>query len=410
MTINSLVNYIRDSQEGMSPSKAAQIFSRALEKYLNMPGHRVDDETPYGGTLLMQAAQASNIEIIRVLLDRGAQLDTKIFLFAMNRLSVLEYLLEALAPSADQRQMFLDTLLLELLSLYPSNENKPTVEWLLNKGANPNCKNQMGESPLLLAVKAGAFKLVELLLARKVNVNQADNNRTTPLMCAVADKHRSIDTVQLLLQAKASVDVENSYGQTPLTLSAAAGLNQITKLLLERTKYEPHTLQGSLPLAAAFSTRKIDVMNTLIQYGMSLTVVPKRLMYNKDLQSRLLNFSHEASRLVPANSPIIPNWMDFHNCLMKDFARKAGEQVARKTCFPADVAQIVNSYLFRDLSLLTLYNKAFISNSKIANAQKNKTHLQISPEKLNPKKAKLRESVFTKTPKPKSAAKRNCRR
>ncbi|WP_347271744.1 ankyrin repeat domain-containing protein [Rhizorhabdus histidinilytica] len=69
--------------------------------------------------------------------------------------------------------------------------------FLLGKGANPNVRDAQGNAPLHAAALLGFTEGAELLLARRAQVNMANNSGETPLIIAV--QQRNVPMVRLLL-------------------------------------------------------------------------------------------------------------------------------------------------------------------------------------------------------------------
>lgn len=71
------------------------------------------------------------------------------------------------------------------------------TNYLLAKGADPNARNNAGETPLQAAVQLGWVEGVSMLIARNANVNLGNTRGETPLIMAV--QARDIAMVRLLL-------------------------------------------------------------------------------------------------------------------------------------------------------------------------------------------------------------------
>ena len=87
------------------------------------------------------------------------------------------------------------------------------LRYLLQKGANPNLKDNRGNTPLILAVVAGQSELVPILIEGKANTNLGNSGGETPLIMAV--QRRDLDLIRLLVDAGADPDqTDNLAGKS----------------------------------------------------------------------------------------------------------------------------------------------------------------------------------------------------
>lgn len=92
-------------------------------------------------------------------------------------------------------------------------------------------KNDIGYSPLALAVKNGHKSLVKLLIQAGADVDSVNNARQTVLFIACwANK---IDMVKILVREGADLNKTDKRGWTPLMMAAHQGYEPIVRLLLE---------------------------------------------------------------------------------------------------------------------------------------------------------------------------------
>lgn len=82
------------------------------------------------------------------------------------------------------------------------------TRFLLQKGANPNLRDGRGNTPLMVAVSAGAQPVVEALIAGKANVNLGNQAGETPLIRAV--QLRDVQMMRDLIAAGADADQADS--------------------------------------------------------------------------------------------------------------------------------------------------------------------------------------------------------
>ena len=85
---------------------------------------------------------------------------------------------------------------------------------LLAHNADVNAKNNIGYTPLYIAVVGNHKDVAELLLAHNADVNAKDNNGFTMVNTEVIFNHK--DMVELLLAHNADVNAKGHKGSTPL--------------------------------------------------------------------------------------------------------------------------------------------------------------------------------------------------
>ncbi|MFS0755599.1 ankyrin repeat domain-containing protein [Noviherbaspirillum sp. 1P10PC] len=99
------------------------------------------------------------------------------------------------------------------------------------QGADVNLLNSRGDSALSLAAGAGRDEVVELLLLKKAQPDQASHGGRTPLAYAAAGGH--LHTATLLLATGAQVNGSGKGGKPPLAIAAQRGDSALAALLLE---------------------------------------------------------------------------------------------------------------------------------------------------------------------------------
>ncbi|HXG91042.1 MAG TPA: ankyrin repeat domain-containing protein [Blastocatellia bacterium] len=100
---------------------------------------------------------------------------------------------------------------------------------LLDRGVDPNSKDESGRTPLMEAIFAGHTDTIEALLERGADPNIADECGWTALMEAASKGHCEI--VKLLLAHNADVNARTNRGWTVLktTLKGNAAITKILK-------------------------------------------------------------------------------------------------------------------------------------------------------------------------------------
>ncbi len=231
------------------------------------------------GTPLHYAAMEGHVEVAKALLDRGADPNARDFLgftplhyaSVYGHVEVVKLLLER-GADPNLRTVSGETPLhmavehcavLRLLLQHDADPNardkhgktplhyaaisgaRCSVELLLRHGADPNAKdadgntplhkagnektalilaehtevakNNEGQTPLHLAAERGYTRVIELLLSRGADVNDADSKGNTPLHYA-AERCKA-ETAKLLLKHGADPTARNAEGKTPVDVA-----------------------------------------------------------------------------------------------------------------------------------------------------------------------------------------------
>lgn len=187
---------------------AAKANLNVAEKHLEQGGHQAQ---AYGRTALMWAADERNLEIARLLIEAGANVDLK----SGNGSTVLHGTAYVGCT--------------EIAAL------------LIAAKAKINVKNDVGETPLMLAAEKGYDETVKLLIAANADTNTKNRDGQTALHQAVTffgkslrggneDVNAGARSVELLIAAHADVNAKDKEGKTPLMVSIVAA-NLTTELL-----------------------------------------------------------------------------------------------------------------------------------------------------------------------------------
>lgn len=185
---------------GRTPLLIAASYPGNVEtvKLLLSRGAKIADQDSFGETCLTSAAKRGDAEMVKALIDAGADLfvggrpplvwaaeegnvETAACLLAHGADRSKELVSAALGSAAARGPAEMVRLLLDhgaepntpsrlagysplMLAAYSENVSAETVQLLLDKGADPKAKGQNGETPLSLAKKRGHNGVVELLI------------------------------------------------------------------------------------------------------------------------------------------------------------------------------------------------------------------------------------------------------
>lgn len=107
----------------------------------------------------------------------------------------------------------------------------PIIKELVKKGANPDAKNEKGETPLHQAASKGHWITIKILLKAKANKYASTLNGETPMAYAI--KNDKLKAVQTLVQSGYGINYQDEIGkQTPLANACTYRRLGIAKYLL----------------------------------------------------------------------------------------------------------------------------------------------------------------------------------
>ena len=244
---NEVTGEFRESGRNSALVEAAQEGHSNVVRLLLESGAD-KDKTGFRGlrsqTPLQFAAANGDAEVARLLLAHGADKDktahsgeTPLITAASNGHSeVVKLLLDC---GADRFKAANGGM--TLLYAAAASGHLEVVKVLLNGFADKDLKEyidlynclQTGETPLSGAAAGGHVDVVRLLLEKRADIDKSNSKGETPLYCS-AQGSDTLEVVKLLLDAGADKDkATNSGGTTPLMLAAGIGNEAIVRLLLQ---------------------------------------------------------------------------------------------------------------------------------------------------------------------------------
>ena len=190
----------------------------------------------YGSTPLNQAAYKGHKDVVKMFLERGADIH-KTDGFGMTPLHS--------AAEGGHRNI---------------------AQLLLDKEMGLNVAGELGQTPLHVAANRGHINVVKMLLDRGADPNKQEEERETPLHAAVSWGFTEV--VKLLLDSGANHNTRDTFGETALHYAAALGTKKSVKLLLKggadpkKVNYDGYT-----PLQMAMRSSHRAVVHLLHDRG-----------------------------------------------------------------------------------------------------------------------------------------------
>jgi ankyrin repeat protein len=209
--------------------------ARDLEKVklLVERGADVNARAATGITPLMAAAQYSgNVEVIRLLLKKGARPNPDQGVDVRNNASAIFYammafdvqMVRALADAGadvNARMKVIGRFAATPLLYTVCGSDPALVEYLISKGADPNEVDPDGISILGWATIINRPQTVKALLAHGAKVNHVDRFGMTPLLYAASINFGDTEVLDTLIAGGADLKATNKQGQTAADLARA---------------------------------------------------------------------------------------------------------------------------------------------------------------------------------------------
>ncbi len=223
-----------------SASTADQEFVHALERgdldraaRLVAWGVNVNAQRSDGKTLLILAAKASDVILVRDLVAAGADVN------ATTRNGGTALMFAAIGGDIETQKALIDAgadvnavggFDWTALLVASVKGHVPAVRQLLVRGADPNLRDIYGWTPLMRAVYEEREMVVQALLEQPdVALNVSNDQGATALHLAAVKGNEAL--TRSLLRAGADPSMGDRKGRTPENLAVAAGHENVAKLL-----------------------------------------------------------------------------------------------------------------------------------------------------------------------------------
>ncbi len=106
------------------------------------------------------------------------------------------------------------------------------VKLLLDNGADAGLGNQKNRMPIHFAADAGNFQIISMLAEAGADVNCTDNNGITPLML-LAENGKTDAALKLLQNPEIDISIKDNGGRMAIDYATSAGLKELVKALSE---------------------------------------------------------------------------------------------------------------------------------------------------------------------------------
>ena len=218
---------------------ASHCGHEAVVRLLLEKGADINAKDPFGGTALKEAADEGRKTLVRLLLEKGADINAiagfgEPALITAAGLGLENIVWLLLEKGADINAKDRNEITALMLAVIYGEE--AVIRLLLEKGADINAKDKYGETALMNVGGEGYEVVIRLLLEKGADVNIKNKDGETALMKAAGalDERRAETSIRLLLEKGADVKAQDQCGETALMLAVKHLQENVVQLLLEK--------------------------------------------------------------------------------------------------------------------------------------------------------------------------------
>ena len=214
----------------------------------------LDEKDLFGDTLLDIALNFADVEALKILLERNVD---------VNKIN-------------NHGNRPLHNLI--LLSEYKNLDDVLTcAELLLDHGSSVLRKNDMGETPVLSAIRGNYIEILELFIKRNLKLDLKDGYGNGPLhiaaySCYPENEEKKKKIFKLLLDAGVENNIKNDNGYTPTDILANQRVNPILFSIL-KGEYDfdnPNSIRNltsAMSLHSAILSNNYDIIKAHLEMG-----------------------------------------------------------------------------------------------------------------------------------------------
>lgn len=192
-----------------------------------------DEKNSVGETPLCSAAKAGHIELLKILIEAGANVHTvanstsaHLMAAASGKYEAIKILLKAGANI-----FYIPPHQRSILHQAAENNHTECMRILLAAGADPNAEDSRGDTPLHYAAVRGNASGVSMLIENGANIERRNKREQTPLILAAMKGHA--DCVAALIANDAYMETATPNGNTPMHYAAKNNHGRVLEVMIK---------------------------------------------------------------------------------------------------------------------------------------------------------------------------------
>lgn len=298
LSFNTIFKYYSSSFKNLRNLSDGQTILHYLCKYnlvdevivwIEDPNVNINIRGDFMMTPLIQASKNGNIQIVKILVDRGA----KINLCDDNDLMASSYAVRS------ENLTLLKILLTNQLISMSMNDFQYACEhklydiacFLIDVNKSYNIIDSNGNTTLIIACRSGFHEIIEYIFKMSnPNVEIYNNNGMTAIHFSndkpwyklvartiyqrlfFAIQNENLYDIQMLIKMGINLNISDEFGKFPLLYIIGKNKNQIFDLCFNlRFNFDFSDANGVTPLMIAAAMGKVDIVKQLINIGVNLT-------------------------------------------------------------------------------------------------------------------------------------------
>jgi len=277
---------------------------------------------------LSQAAIDGQIEVVFLLIDKGADLETGDNegstplhnACASGRSEIVKYLV-ANGAQINSRDNFGMTALL----FATSRGHIDIVDYLLQNGADSSAKTDNNRGVMLIAVLSGQVEMANYFIEKGFSIDEKDEDGNGLLHMALF--RCNPEMIGGLIDAGIDVNSANNFGATPLMNSVFRGDPALTEMLL-KAGANPDICddRGISPLMESVRSGKPALLQLMLQYNGSVDIIDKSTGMNM-LHMAVVRGQSDAVKMILERNTIDITSIDRNGFTALDYANKYGHKM-----------------------------------------------------------------------------------
>lgn len=300
------VNAPLDARGATALHLAVEKNDRAAVEKLSRVGANPNQPDKEGQTPLFTAIAARNIDMVRVLVDKGASFEARddkkrnALDWAIEKECPVEFIAQLRGFGADPASPAIDNR--RTAMHLAAEKNRPDlIEYLHSAGLSLNQQDSQGATPLHVAVSAKKPEALQKLIDLKADANIRNNQIETPLHLAAAQGNAAAaDALLTLPEVRRGINDHRTYnkGWTPLMSAVAA--NQpaiIEKIVAVGGNVNQTDNENRNSLFIAVENGHLEAAKLLLSLGADCKKGPEST-YNKSSMVHWINDKNYAEMLL----------------------------------------------------------------------------------------------------------------